>query len=375
MIEIFAGAAVLCSVAKQLGMKNSIAVDKIKKQNARSTIYQLDLLSSRDRQLLEQWMLSGLLLWIHLAPVCGTANRARDIRRFHNDPKPLRSEDWPEGLPGLTPKELERVSLANRLFEAACDFFLLACLTGVLVTMENPKNSYFWWTNWVKRLISTAQTFTGDFQVCMMGGDRDKWTRTLANFEEISAMNIACDKSHQHAPWGFAVDSEGRQVWATALESQYPKKMCVVLTSIVLEVAASRALQLQASQLSTGQNPLASAVQAQMSSDLQPKPSKIPPVVPDFSSVAIFLADDVSALPCTVMSKLKSPIQLFTQGGHLQDVPANSRLLRISANPELSKGGAVEAQVQEGDSNKKRKVDNCNPLEVAFGLPWTWKRL
>ena len=43
MIEIFAGAAVLCSVAKQLGMKNSIAVDKVKKQNARSTVYQLNL--------------------------------------------------------------------------------------------------------------------------------------------------------------------------------------------------------------------------------------------------------------------------------------------------------------------------------------------
>ena len=345
MIESFAGAAVLCSVAKQLGMKNSIAVDKVKKQNARSTIYQLDLLSDRDRQLLEQWMHSGLLLWIHLAPVCGTASRARDIRRFHNDPKPLRSEDWPEGLPGLSPKELERVSLANRLFKAACDFFLLACSRGVLVTMENPKNSYFWWTKWVQRLLSSVQTFTADFQVCMMGGDRDKWTRLLANVEEISAMNIACDKSHQHAPWGFAFDSEGRQVWATALESQYPKKMCVVLTSIVLEVAASRGLELQASQLSLDKNPLASAVQAQMSSDRQPKPSKVPPIVPDFSSVAIFLADDVSTLPCTIMSKLKNPIQLFTHGGQLQDVPANSRLLRISANPELSKGGVVEAQV------------------------------
>jgi len=207
----------------------------------------------------------------------------------------------------------------------------------------------------------------------MMNANRDKWTRILANFEEISAMSIACDKSHRHAPWGFAVDSEGRQVWATALESQYPKKMCLVLTSIVLEVAAGRGLQLQASQLSTDQNPLASAVQAQISSDLQPKPSKIPPIVPDFSSVAIFLADDLSALHCTVMSKLKSPIQLFTQGGNLQDVPTNSRLLRVSANPELSKGGVVEAQVQEGDSNKKRKVDKCHPLEVAFGLPWMWE--
>ena len=82
MIEVFAGAAVLCSVAKQFGLKNSIAVDKVRKRSARSTIYQLDLLQERDKRLLEQWMLSGLLLWVHLAPVCGTASRAPDIRRL-----------------------------------------------------------------------------------------------------------------------------------------------------------------------------------------------------------------------------------------------------------------------------------------------------
>ncbi len=80
-------------------MRNSIAVDKVKKRNARSTIYQLDLLMEPDCQLLEQWMHSGLLLWLHLAPVCGTASRARHIRGFDNDPQPLRSEAWPEGLP------------------------------------------------------------------------------------------------------------------------------------------------------------------------------------------------------------------------------------------------------------------------------------
>ena len=111
MIEVFAGAAVLCSAAKQFGLKNTIAVDKVRKRNARSTIYQLDLLQERDKWRLEQWMLSGLLLWVHLAPECGTASRAPDIRR---------SEDWPEGLPNLHPKDRERVDLANRLFSAAC---------------------------------------------------------------------------------------------------------------------------------------------------------------------------------------------------------------------------------------------------------------
>ena len=372
MIEIFAGAAVLCSVAKQLGMKNSIAVDKVKKQNARSTVYQLNLLSLRDRQLLEQWMHSDLLLWIHLAPVCGTASRARDIRGFDDDPKPLRSPQWPEDLPDLAPKDQERVSLANRLFEAACDFFLLACSRGVLVTMENPKNSYFWYTKWVVRLLDTVATYTGDFQVCMLGGDRDKWTRMLANFKQISAMNICCDKTHSHAPWGFATDSEGRRVRATSLESQYPKKMCVVLSSIVLQVAADRGLKLKAMDLSEAQNPLMSAVSAQMGSDVQPKPSKIPPIVPDFSSVAVFLADDVSDAPCAVMSKLKSSIQLFSPAGILQDVPANSRLLRVHANPELAKRGVVEAQGLEGDAVKKGKLGDHHPFEVVFGLPWTW---
>ena len=226
--------------------------------------------------------------------------------------------------------------------------------------------------------MSEVPTFTGDFQVCMMGGSRDKWTRILANFKEVCAMNIACDKSHTHAPWGFAKDESGRQVWVTSSESQYPKKMCVVLTSVVLQVAESRGLKLKdldlASQL---ENPLTTATSAQMGSKVQPRPSKIPPVVPDFSSVAVFYTSDVANLPCNVMSKLSSPIQLYTETGILQDVPANSRLLRYSATPELVCGGESEAQAAENGENgvKRRKVLKDLSIQVAFGLPWTWRSI
>ncbi len=145
----------------------------------------------------------------------------------------------------------------------------------------------------------------------------------------------------------------------------------MVLASIVLQVAADRGLELKAADLSGSQNLLASAVNAQMGSDLQPKPSKIPPIVPDFSSVAIFFSDDVSTLPCSVMSKIKTPIQLFTESGNLQDVPANSRLLRYSASPELAKGGEDEAQVDSSGS-KKRRLTKRRPFQITFGLPWTW---
>ena len=91
MIEVFAGGAVLSSVSKQFGL-GSIAIDKVKKANARCTIYQLDLLQTGDRELLEKWFTSPLLFWVHCAPVCGTASRAREIPRpgVSNLPQPLR---------------------------------------------------------------------------------------------------------------------------------------------------------------------------------------------------------------------------------------------------------------------------------------------
>ena len=61
----------------------------------------------------------------------------------------------------------------------------LAYVTGLGFTlMGNPSNSYFWLTRWVKELQSQIETFQTDFQVCMYGGSRDKWTKILANLTD-----------------------------------------------------------------------------------------------------------------------------------------------------------------------------------------------
>ena len=92
MIEVFAGIAILCATTKAAGLQNSIAVDQLRKRNASASIFQLDLTDQRDQAIVEQWVESPLLVWIHLPPVCGTASRAREIRRFPGDPLPLRSD-------------------------------------------------------------------------------------------------------------------------------------------------------------------------------------------------------------------------------------------------------------------------------------------
>ena len=74
MIEVFSGTATLTSVAKQFGMKSSMALDKVRKKGARATIYVFDLLDPKDRELLYHWINSGLLVWVHLAPVAVLAH-------------------------------------------------------------------------------------------------------------------------------------------------------------------------------------------------------------------------------------------------------------------------------------------------------------
>ena len=215
----------------------------------------------------------------------------------------------------------------------------------------------------------------------MYGGSRGKWTKILANFKSIEAMDVRCNRAHQHAPWGFAVNDEGQQVWATSLESRYPRKLCVVLTQLVLQVAEQHQLHLPAVDLTDDQdNPLKTSLHSQIGAHRQPK--RLPPLVPDFASVATFLCEDVAMLPCALQSKLPSELQLHTKMGRLEMVPKSSRLLRISAfQPDLTDGGEGEAQ----DSKRQKADDGFAvtssdmsgikkfPYEVAFGLPWDWR--
>ena len=366
MLEIFAGGAVLCSVAKQYGLTGSMAIDKVRKRSARSTIFQLDLMKKEDRVLLETWLSSPLVVWVHLAPVCGTASRARDIQRAPGDPLPLRSIDEPHGLSTLQGVDLQRVTIANHLFEYACWLCEQCCIKGVLVTMENPKNSYFWITKWAIRLMLRFSLFCTDFQVCMYGGLRDKWTKIVANFAGVSQMDISCDRNHRHLPWGKTRNAEGKSIWATSEESQYPRKMCVALTQVVLQQLKSQGLTLLPESMEEiHKHPLLIAQKAQVATGIQRKMTKLPPLVPQFSQVATFRVSSVSAIPCALMSKLSSEVHARTITQQPTVIPAGARFLRFVDLPP-SNGGEL------GQQNKRPRVEPEWMCEVVFGLPWDY---
>ena len=374
MIEVFAGGAVLTSVAKHFGL-GGIAIDKIRKSNARCTIYQLDLLQQADRELLEEWLSSPLLLWVHFAPVCGTASRAREIPQpgVANLPRPLRSLDFPLGLPDLTGEELKRVELANALFLYTCLLFAQCIRRNVLATMENPRGSYFWLTPYVLDLQRIYPLYATDFQACMYGSLRDKWTRVVASFPEITSLDMACDRKHKHLGWGFTLNAAGQKVWATAEESQYPRKLCIALVQLVLQVAHSWGVTLKPNCLQDiSDHPLLTAKQSQVAAGLQPKTSKLPPIVPDFQQSAVFLAEGPAAIPCSLMARLPHDLSLRTEEHQPALVPKGSRFLRGHFVSGDDNGGS-----EEPPQNKRRLEDGTAhdkdawAYKVVFGLPWS----
>lgn len=359
MIEVFSGTATLCSVSKFYGMENSIALDKIKKKGSRAIVFVLDLLKTSDRELLYRWLDSPLVCWAHFAPGCGTCSRAREID--NGGPPPLRSEQRPMGLPHLSDDDWRRVSVANDLYHHTCILFEHCRNLGLLATMENPSRSLFWLTDPFVKLAAVVAISYTNFQLCMLGGPQDKWTQIAANFCAIAELDIACDKQHSHLPWGKTLDEQGRVVFATATEAQYPRKMCVAQVQCVLRQLQRQNMDLPADSLMQAQEHKAFEVQAARIANMnQSRRAKIPPTVPDVSSVAVFYATSRAQVPVQLLGKLQEPCNLFTSTAQPASVPSHSRLLRFNmcTSPPEQGGATVFGE-------------DASVFEAAFGLPWT----
>jgi hypothetical protein len=121
------------------------------------------------------------------APECKTLSRARDrpIPGADRQPPRLRSDEHPEGLPGLSLYHQAQVKMGNEMFEAAIARAEQRALAGLGGLIENPSGSYGWklrrYTRMVDRLKERAAKRSGASAIkfgvcynCMLGGARYK---------------------------------------------------------------------------------------------------------------------------------------------------------------------------------------------------------
>ena len=235
-LEVFCGSAGLTAELNLMGFQATGIDWRGNKDRPKSRCLNFDL-TEKEGQVAFWKLVEDLdIIYAHFAPPCGTSSRAREVRRRNADgtqctldPKPLRSDEFPDGVPGLEGQARIKVDKANVLYMFVAEAVYWMDKRGIAWTIENPSNSLMWCTKPFKQLWYKQSKLSSikelKFQMCMHGGSRNKkvsiWHSGLLRLKSLA---VLCDGMHEHKPWGLVTEEGG--LFATAEERCYPPKFC-----------------------------------------------------------------------------------------------------------------------------------------------------
>ena len=116
-LEVFCGTAGITAELRAKGMKASLGIDHTRCKGGRAPILRLDLTKETDQHRLLDLLEIPELVFVWIAPPCGTASLARAIRfKDGSGPPELRTMDWPDGVPWAEEQYMPRLEAANQLY-------------------------------------------------------------------------------------------------------------------------------------------------------------------------------------------------------------------------------------------------------------------
>ena len=210
--------------------------------------------------------------------------------------------------------EQARVEAANCLYHALADSVKETTKHGVIHIVENPRGSLFWRTAaWLR--IRDLFNYTS-FQACACGGRRPKHTALALTHPAFAKFCRSCDDCPDHLPWGLS--SSG---WATSEEAVYPIPFCEQVAATLVQIFQQPSPGIDYHQL-------------RASTGLQPKASKIHPVVPEHKRVIVVRAPShIFKPPCLRMERLDAPVTLHSACQcELRCLPSGAQLLHLHSS-------------------------------------------
>ena len=111
----------------------------------------------------------------------------------------------PDGVPALSGVSQIRIETANKLYRFISVLVARCNALGILWCIENPNRSLFWATTPIAQLLQCPHLCTR-FHHCMFGSQRRKHTLLCHSIPCVQALQVLCDDSHDHLPWGRLPD-------------------------------------------------------------------------------------------------------------------------------------------------------------------------
>eukprot|EP00435_Cladocopium_sp_Y103_P072170 s444_g39.t1 len=360
-LDIFCGTAGVTASLKRLGAE-AIGIDHVlHKARMKAPAVKLDLTLPSSQQMVEDEIRSGRVSGVMLAPPCGTFSKARNIPlrdrngRKMRGPPPLRSHQYPQGIPGLTGVNRTRVKQANKLY-AFCRRIMELCEElNILCIVENPESSLFWATVYMSPPPPSFQWHV--VHACMYGSKRLKKTGLLINF---SAPNLrqTCDGNHQHLPWSHTttmdpLTNRKKQVFDTASEAEYPRQFCDAL-------AAAFVLELQCRGFSWNMTPAPHESAAHLANDKQPRGLRSPVVVSEFKHTVQLSVPLNTELPEVVGAESSFPFE---------GLPIGARLVSFQHFKQEGSQDALKTAVYGIYRTPEEFLEEALQLRHPFNIP------
>lgn len=293
-IELCAGSAGLSLYVNAEGFR-SIPVDHSRcDHKSKVPCVILDLSDPAQAQIIINLLRSGNVAAIHAGVPCGTASRAREIALpgGRKGPPQLRSKEFPWGIPGIGPIDQLKVDKANLIYKNVATILDVAIELGILVSIENPKNSYLWDLPWYSNLLSRG-FFDVVFQHCRWNPNdmpsRAKWTRIRTNCNQLLNLAGPCTQLHQHLAWGQNPDG----TFATKNEAEYNDGMCKEMASSFAAAVTSKGCRLVPSTTNADITATAPHKRRRGVMGRQPRGKAIPAVISEFGSIATIPTADI----------------------------------------------------------------------------------
>ena len=189
----------------------------------------------------------------HWAPNCATFSRAREIPipGVKSAPIPLRSEEFPRGIPcevdRMSSKAKRRLELDTNMADMAAKDCTDADEKGKIFTLEHPGRSIALHLESWKTLLQRRRVRAYHYHTCMFEGSRRKKFQVLiTNSEYFLAMGRECkggkicDRTGEpHLKWRPTVTGGKVLQFTTGDEREYPKGFCSAYAACISELLGS----------------------------------------------------------------------------------------------------------------------------------------
>ena len=281
------------------------------------TTVRLDLADESSVDICCDAIQSGVVQVVTAAIPCGTASRARELP---NGPPPLRSDEFPYGLPTLEGVSKLRVEKANRIYANAVRILVFANSFECIAFAENPDRAITWLLNELRYLLDVG-FLDVVFQHCKWTvgrAMRPKWTKLRVNRRQFLTLAGECSQGHAHLSWGRTAAG-----FDTAAEAAYPPEMASEVVQICVTILVDKGYKF---------DPKAYVVELDKSQDLkrrrataakQPRGAKLPQLISEFKEVKQLTVSEATQLGAKILRPHLATWAM--QGGekqadHLEDI-------------------------------------------------------